>query len=573
MRLTRSFYNRNTLDVARELLGKNIVRVTESGIIRGRIVETEAYAGIYDPASHTFQNRQTDRNAIWYGEGGYAYVYQIHGIYYCLGIVTEQEFSPGAVLIRAVEPIEGIGLIKENRLKNSRSKRISLDIANLCDGPSKFCMAFNIDKRCNHVDLCGNVLFLEDGNELVTVSDIVFSPRINVDYSERGALYYWRFHIRDNGFISVKEYEPLRSWLKNEYPSLKEQRPADLFSYSALNEEPSTTQTVAARTNLENLPKIELHLHLEGCVNIETILKLASKNNTNLPKHILDRKSIHFSTFDEFVHTYYSICNSIVSEQDFRLVIGDVIEYVNRNHIIYSEVSWTPFLYLNRGLEFDRMMAVMNEELETHKMRDRIKFIIDIQRDHGFEAGEYVYSQVFHCQDSNIVGIGLTGQEQGFSPSIYRTLYENARDKGFGCTAHAGEYGSSVDVWKCIEDLGATRIGHGIRALDDYKLMDHIVGQNIHLEICPTSNIKLERVINYSSHPLAHFHDRNINFGINSDDPGIFQADLTDEYLNVINYLNFTLSDIKESLINSIGASFASDICKRELNQQILDYW
>lgn len=327
------------------------------------------------------------------------------------------------------------------------------------------------------------------------------------------------------------------------------------------------------KQELKALPKVELHLHLEGCINIETVLKLATKNHTKLSDHILQGGSGHFATFDDFVQTYYAICNAIVSAEDFCAVIADVIEHVQENNIIYCEVSWTPFLYLKRGLRFDHVIALMNEVLEIHEMRDRIKFIIDTQRDHGLEVGEFVYSKVFDCQESNIVGIGLTGQEQGFSASTYKNLYQSAKDKGFGCTAHAGEYGSAADVWQCVQDLGATRIGHGIRACDDAQLMAYLLSHNIHLEVCPTSNVKLERVTDYLNHPLKDFWKHHLNFGLNSDDPGIFEADLTEEYLNVMHYLGLHSSDIKKCLLNSVEASFTSAKQKKELAQQIMDHW
>ncbi|HEY1354608.1 MAG TPA: DNA-3-methyladenine glycosylase [Ktedonobacteraceae bacterium] len=483
-KLTRAFYNRNTLLVARELLGKMLVhRLPSGGIVRGRIVETEAYAGLYDPGSHTYQDRRTERNQIWYGEGGFAYVYQIYGSYFCLGIITEPEHVPGAVLVRAVEPTDGIDLLVA---QNGEKSKPELS----CAGPSKLCIAMQIDKQCNGLDLCDDELYLEDAEERFAVEEVVFCPRINIDYAGHGALAAWRYYLRGSQAISKKSYEPLRDWRVNGYPSQQKQRPVDLFSHLAQREEESTMSEEAWR-QIQSLPKIELHLHLEGVMRPSTLRALCDKNHVPLPAHLKDSDAHYFGTFDEFVYTYHRVCQALVHAQDFALLMTDVANYLQRNNLLYAEIAWTPFLYLNRAnkrLHFEAVMEAMNEALEALGIADRVNFLIDIQRDHGVEAGAWVYQQAFAAPKTwRIAGIGLVGQEEGFSPSEYQALFQQARALGFGTTAHAGEYGTTEDIWQCVRALGTKRIGHGIRAIHDRKLLDYLVEQDVHLEICPTS--------------------------------------------------------------------------------------
>lgn len=569
-KLTRDFYNRSTLLVARELLGKYLVhQIPDKGIVRGRIVETEAYAGVYDPASHTYRNQRTERNQIWYGEGGYAYVYQIYGSYFCLGIITELANVPGAVLIRALEPMDGWDILESNsaRRGNGVGKR-----ALLCNGPSKLCIAMGIDKRCNHLDLCGDTLYLEDGGIEPTIEEIVFTPRINIDYAGAGALAAWRYYVRGSTAISKRAYEPLRPWRVEGYPSLKSEAPIDLFTHLSQSEATSTMSQDIAQ-HIRDLPKVELHLHLEGCMTLATLRTLAAQNRVPLPAHLVQNQA-HYFSFDEFAHAYYSICQVLAHEQDFRLVVGDVADYMRRNHVLYCEVAWTPFLYLNnKGLRFERIMDVINEALEEHGLRDRVHFIIDVQRDHGLEAGTWVFEQVFTLQNMNIAGIGLTGQEEGFSPSEYQMLYRRARDAGLGLTAHAGEYGSAEDIWQCVRDLQVSRVGHGTRAVDDRALLAYLAEHTIHLEVCPSSNVLLRRVMSYSSHPLRTFWNHQVNLGISSDDPAIFGSELTDEYLKVMEHCRFSISDLRQTLLNSIASSFASPARKLALEQHICTAW
>jgi DNA-3-methyladenine glycosylase len=568
-RLTRAFYNRNTLLVARELLGKVLVhRLPNGAIVRGRIVETEAYAGLYDPGSHTYQDRRTERNQIWYGEGGFAYVYQIYGTYFCLGIITEPEQVPGAVLVRAVEPTDGI-----EHLQTSPGEKSKPEL--LCAGPSKLCIAMGIDKRCNGLDLCGDELYLEDIGEHFSVEDIVFSPRINIDYAGHGALAAWRYYLRGSQAISKKTYEPLRDWRVNGYPSQQKQRPVDLFSHLVQREEESTMSEEAQR-QIQSLPKIELHLHLEGMVRASTLRTLCDKNRVPLPAHVKESDAHYFGSFDEFVYTYHTICQALVHAQDFALLIADVADYLKRNTILYAEIAWTPFLYLNRKkpLRFEAVMEVMNEALEVLGIADRIGWIIDIQRDHGVEAGAWVYQQVFRAPKAwRIVGVGLVGQEEGFSPSEYQVLYHQAQELGFGTTAHAGEYGTAEDIWQCVRTLGVKRIGHGIRAIHDRKLLDYLVEHGVHLEICPTSNVRLERVMMYSGHPLQDLWRANVNLGLNSDDPGLFSSDLSDEYSKVIQHCGFPLTNIHQTLHNSLAAAFLPVSRKEALVQRLDHDW
>jgi len=190
--LNRNFYERYTVDVARDLLGKVLVRVLSSEqILAGIIVETEAYRGQDDPASHAY-GRKTPRNAIMYGKPGYSYVYFIYGMYHCLNVVTEPEGVPAAVLIRAVEPIFGIELMKKYRNTNK--------ISNLTNGPGKLCQAFNITRELNGIDLTQRgTLYIVD---YMRPRRIIASRRIGIKV---GLDKFWRFFIEDNPFVSIRK--------------------------------------------------------------------------------------------------------------------------------------------------------------------------------------------------------------------------------------------------------------------------------------------------------------------------------------------------------------------------------
>ncbi len=184
-KLPRAFYARPTTRVARELLGKYLVRRTEGGALIGRIVETEAYVGPEDRASHAWRGR-TSRTAIMFGPPGFAYVYLIYGMHHCLNIVTESEGYPAAVLIRALEPIVP---------EAARAPVIP-------SGPGRVCRYLQIDRSFNGADVCGSVLYVEDRGEKVLPEEILSAPRVGVPYAGPWSEKPWRFFIRGNPFVS-----------------------------------------------------------------------------------------------------------------------------------------------------------------------------------------------------------------------------------------------------------------------------------------------------------------------------------------------------------------------------------
>lgn len=197
-KLPREFYQQDAVSAAKALLGKVLVRRTPDGLTRARIVETEAYMGPTDAAAHSYQNRQPNRTRIQYGPGGYAYIFLIYGMHFCMNVVVNDAEHPEVVLLRALEPLDGIALMQRRRRKTH--------LTDLCSGPGKLCAAMAIDRSCYGMDLCADELWLEEGT-LRDGEHITATPRINVDYAGEAAAYPWRFVIRESRFLSVKVKE------------------------------------------------------------------------------------------------------------------------------------------------------------------------------------------------------------------------------------------------------------------------------------------------------------------------------------------------------------------------------
>ncbi len=193
--LPRGFYGRDTIEVAKDILGKVLVRETPAGRMAVKIVETEAYVGPHDKACHASKG-MTDRNRVMFGEPGHAYVYFIYGMYHCLNLVTERDGYPAAVLIRAGEPLEGEAWMRELRKKASSREELT-------SGPGKLCMALAIDRALNGADLCQKgPLYVEDGEP--GSHEVVSCKRIGVDYAAEYRDKPWRFYIKNSPFVSIK---------------------------------------------------------------------------------------------------------------------------------------------------------------------------------------------------------------------------------------------------------------------------------------------------------------------------------------------------------------------------------
>lgn len=205
MRLNKDFFNRDTLIVAKELLGKILVRKIDGVILKGKIVETEAYVGAIDKASHAYGGKRTNRTETLYAEPGTVYVFSIYGMYYCLNLISEEKDVAAGVLIRGIEPLEGIEKMSQLRYKKNYEELSNYEKKNFSNGPSKLCMALGIDKRDNCINsISSEELYVEEDLLNKEVFSIVEAKRIGIDYAEEAKDFLWRFYIKDNKFVSKK---------------------------------------------------------------------------------------------------------------------------------------------------------------------------------------------------------------------------------------------------------------------------------------------------------------------------------------------------------------------------------
>ncbi|WP_294153351.1 DNA-3-methyladenine glycosylase [uncultured Clostridium sp.] len=203
MIIEKSFYRKGALELAEKLLGKILVRKVDGRVLKGKIVETEAYIGEIDKASHAYNSRRTERTEPLFHEGGIAYVYFIYGLYHCFNVISGEKDKGEGVLIRAVEPLNEFDYISQKRFKKDFNELSNDKKKTLTNGPSKLCMAYSIDKSDNYKKLYEESdFYIEDSTE--DNFEIVKTTRIGIDYAEEAIEFPWRFYIKDNPYISVK---------------------------------------------------------------------------------------------------------------------------------------------------------------------------------------------------------------------------------------------------------------------------------------------------------------------------------------------------------------------------------
>lgn len=203
MKITdRSFFEKDGITLAKSLLGKYLVHISNGIKLSGKIVETEAYMGGIDKGSHAYNYKKTKRNIVMYKDGGTAYIYLIYGMYNCMNVVASKEGNPEAVLIRAVQPVDGIDQMSKLRYNREVSSLKKKQLINIANGPGKLCIALDIDRKLNGSDLMFDDFYVDSAG--CEKFEIASAKRINIDYAEEAKDYLWRFYIKGNPYVSVK---------------------------------------------------------------------------------------------------------------------------------------------------------------------------------------------------------------------------------------------------------------------------------------------------------------------------------------------------------------------------------
>jgi adenosine deaminase len=320
------------------------------------------------------------------------------------------------------------------------------------------------------------------------------------------------------------------------------------------------------------MPFAELHLHLEGTLEPETIFRLAERNGVELPYADVDELSARydFADLQSFLDLYYANMATLQTAADFAEMTDAYLARAARGGVRHAEVFLDPQAHLSRGIALQEIMegvsTALASSLDTHGVSSGL--IIAMLRDHTAESAMDVLEAVV-ALGTPIVGIGLDSAEVGHPPSKFVDVFARARAEGLHLVAHAGEEGPPSYIWEALDLLGVERIDHGIRCLEDERLVERLVAEQTPLTVCPLSNVRLRVVNDIGEHPLPVMLHRGLNVSINSDDPAYFGGYLDDNVTAVRHACGLDEPALATLARNSVTASFADDSRKAELLAEI----
>lgn len=318
------------------------------------------------------------------------------------------------------------------------------------------------------------------------------------------------------------------------------------------------------------LPKAELHVHLEGTIRPKLAMQLAERNGLKFPKHILtdDQKGYHSKDFLDFLHHYDLIAFLIKTPQDYYDLTYDYLIESAKQGCIYTEMMYSPdHAEKSSGIPSHEHLLAIDQAIQDAQRNMGIigRIIITGVRHFGPEACEKVALEACDETVSSIVGFGLGGNEIDFKPDLFVKTFEIARAGGLHCTIHAGEFGSAESMQYAIKHCKIQRIGHGVAAAKSPETIEMLLEHHIHLEICPSSNIKLGLFQELSEHPIDNLLKQGVSLSISSDDPPFMNTSIAQEYQKVQTTFQYSTNQMLKLTQNAISHAFIQDDIKQAL--------
>lgn len=325
------------------------------------------------------------------------------------------------------------------------------------------------------------------------------------------------------------------------------------------------------------LPKVDLHRHLEGSISPESFLKLADKYGIELPTRNLEELRPYLQvtpqdkTLLDFLKKFDTIGLAFTGKDAIRDVTRMVIEDAARDNVKYLELRFSP-LYMagQHNLSIPDVMDGVIEGMKqgTAETGTRVNLIMIVERQMGPEPARAVEKLAEQYKDQGVVALDLANDEFHFPPGPYAEVFQQARTAGLKITVHAGEAGGADNVRTSIEQLGADRIGHGVRTQEDPAVEQMVLDRKIPLELNPTSNLQTGAISDYKSYPLKRYHTRGIPVTINTDDPAVSGITLSNEYVVAMRDCGMTPQDVEAAILNGVDAAFLPEGEKTALRQQ-----
>ena len=326
---------------------------------------------------------------------------------------------------------------------------------------------------------------------------------------------------------------------------------------------------------VQEMPKAELHVHIEGTLEPKMLLELAEKNNVEIPyKTLADVEAAYeFEDLQSFLDIYYAGASVLINESDFFDLMYAYMNRCKKENIVHAEIMFDPQTHLERGISFETMFngyhrALKQAEQEWGQSANLIMcFLRHLSADSGMDLLKEAEPFKEH-----ILSVGLDSSELGHPPEKFEAVYAEAAKQGYRCVAHAGEEGDPSYIWGALDILNVDRIDHGVRCLEDDALVKRLISEQIPLTVCPLSNVRLCVYDKLEDHPILKMLEQDILVTVNSDDPPYFGGYLVDNFAAMVDALDFNQAQAIALAKNSIKAAFVGEDAKKQWLEKIEEF-
>ena len=316
---------------------------------------------------------------------------------------------------------------------------------------------------------------------------------------------------------------------------------------------------------LHDVPKIELHVHLEGAIPLDALWALVQKygGDASCPDAAALNARFRYVDFPHFLELWQWKNGFLREYEDFTYIAEAVARSFERQNILYVEAFYSPRDFARHGLQVQRITEAVRAGIDRVPSVD-IQLVADVTRDFGPEEAAVTLEKVKEVRSLGVIGVGIGGSEQDYPPEPFAGVFEAAREAGLRTSAHAGEAAGPESVWGAINALRVDRIGHATRAIEDRSLVDYLRESQIPLELNPVSNVCTGVVDSIAAHPARKYLEGGLMVCINTDDPAMFQTTLVNEYRQLQLEAKLTGMQIERLLLNSVRASWMPDSLKQQ---------
>lgn len=318
---------------------------------------------------------------------------------------------------------------------------------------------------------------------------------------------------------------------------------------------------------IAGLPKAELHVHIEGTLEPEFLFERAAKNAVALPYTSVDaaRAAYRFHSLQDFLDLYYQGTSVLMDEGDFHDLAWSYFERARRQNVLHAEVFFDPQAHTRRGIPFATVFDGLSRAADAAKsgLGISVAWILCFLRDLSPEDAHRTLDQALPYGD-RIIGVGLDSAERGNPPGRFADVFARAKAAGFRVVAHAGEEGPADYIRQALDLLGAERVDHGVRCLEDPEQVARLARGRIPLTVCPLSNVRLKAVADMARHPIRKLMDAGLRVTVNSDDPAYFGGYINEKYRAVAEAFHLSADDLCTLARDSFRASFLADAARAE---------